>query len=181
METNQVTLSDVVREQVGVDVNKCYQCGKCTAGCAMAEEMDYPPSYLMRLLQTRQEENDKKVLSSKAIWYCLNCENCIGRCPKEVDIPVVMDYLREEALKRRCVHREAKQILSFHRAFLDSIRLFGRSYELGLVADFKLRTFRLMQDVRKVPALLKKGKLRLQPERIKNIQAIRRMFVNTKK
>lgn len=65
-----------------------------TAGCVLAEEMDFPPSFLVRLLQTRTPENDNRVLGSNAIWICLNCGNCIARCPKEIDIPKIMDYLR---------------------------------------------------------------------------------------
>lgn len=98
--TTKHTVTSRIQQATGVDVDLCYQCGKCTAGCVLADDMDYPSSYVMRLLQTNTEENYTKVLKSNAIWLCVNCENCIGRCPKEVDIPVVMDYLRAESLKR---------------------------------------------------------------------------------
>jgi heterodisulfide reductase subunit C len=39
----------------------------------------------------------------------------------------------------------------------------GRVYELGLMAAFKLRTRSFFQDVGKLPAMLRKGKLALRP------------------
>ena len=35
----------------GEDFAKCYQCGKCTAGCPVADRMDLPPSMVMRYMQ----------------------------------------------------------------------------------------------------------------------------------
>ena len=99
--TNKV--SDL-QSHTGVEVMRCYQCGKCTAGCVLASEMNYPPSYLMRLLQTGTKPNLDKVLSSNSIWLCLNCENCLGRCPMEIDIPKMMDYLgRKQSKKINCI------------------------------------------------------------------------------
>ncbi|MEG0455748.1 MAG: heterodisulfide reductase subunit C, partial [Bacteroides sp.] len=61
---NKEYLSTRVVNQTGVSVSHCYQCGKCSAGCVLASDMDYPPSYIMRLLQTNRLENDRKILSS---------------------------------------------------------------------------------------------------------------------
>lgn len=132
-----------IKEATGVDVNLCYQCGKCSAGCVLAEDMEYPSSLIMRMLQTEKEENYDKILRSNAIWICLNCENCIGRCPKEVDIPKVMDYLRSESLARGMVSPKAKAVVAFHKSFLNSVRLTGRLNEINLIGEFKLRTLRL--------------------------------------
>ena len=73
-------LSIKLAEDIGVDVSRCYQCGKCTAGCVLAPDMDIAPSFLMRLLQTGTEKADARVLGSTAIWLCLSCENCVARC-----------------------------------------------------------------------------------------------------
>ena len=97
---NKKCISYVLERVTGVNISHCYQCGKCTAGCVLAEEMDFPPSYLVRLLQTATPANDTRVLCSNTIWICLNCENCIARCPKEIDIPAMMDYLRGQSRQR---------------------------------------------------------------------------------
>jgi heterodisulfide reductase subunit C len=178
MTTNH-TVTSRIKLATGVDVDLCYQCGKCTAGCVLADDMDYPSSYVMRLLQTNKEENYTKVLKSNAIWLCVNCENCIGRCPKEVDIPVVMDYLRAESLKKGLVSPKAKPVLAFHKSFLDSVRTTGKLNEIGLIAEFKLRTMRLWQDVKLVPSMLAKGKLKFLPETVKGKKDLTRIFKKT--
>lgn len=178
---NTLSIADRLKELSGVDVRDCYQCGKCTAGCPMAEEMDFPPSYLMRLLQTGSEANYRKVLSSRTVWYCLSCEQCIGRCPKEVDIPALMDCLREEAQREGCISPKAKDIVRFHKSFMDCVKNTGRSYELGLVLGYKLRSGHLMQDVQNAPALLAKGKLNILPECVHDMKKIKGIFSRTEK
>ena len=138
--------------------------------------MDYPPSYVMRLLQTARADDLRTVLGSRAIWLCLNCENCYQRCPMSVDIPSVMDALRHQALRRGMAHRDARKILAFHRAFLSQIRRNGRLYEAGMEVQYKLATGQVLQDIPLVPPMLAKGKLRLFPERIKDRRAVEKLF-----
>lgn len=165
-----------IKEDTGVDINLCYQCGKCTAGCVLADDMDYPSSYIMRLLQTNEEESYRKVLSSNAIWICVNCENCIGRCPKEVDIPVVMDYLRSQSHSQGLVSPKAKPIIAFYKSFLGTVKYTGRLNEVFMTVAYKLHTFHLWQDVKLVPSMLAKGKLKFWPETIKNKKEISEIF-----
>nr|WP_320059291.1 4Fe-4S dicluster domain-containing protein [uncultured Bacteroides sp.] len=176
---NELRLSGKLMESTGVNVSHCYQCGKCTAGCALATDMDYSPSYILRLLQTDDEKNYHRVLSSEAIWLCLSCENCFARCPNEVDIPKLMDYLRQKAREESCVNPQARPVVAFHNAFLDSVKYTGRLYEVGLILGFKIRTFRLVQDLKMVPSMLLKGKLNLLPESIKSRKKIQRIFSKT--
>jgi heterodisulfide reductase subunit C2 len=157
------TLSNLVEHHTGISISRCYQCGKCSAGCPAAHEMDYPPSLLLRHLQTGWSSSEEKVLGSYTIWLCLSCHTCAARCPMEVDLPTVMDFLRQESLQRNLVHPRARDIIAFHRSFLDTIRRFGRLWEVGLVADYKLRTRHFWQDVALVPGMLKRGKLSLLP------------------
>lgn len=142
----------------------------------MAAEMDYPSSVLMRLLQTHRPELEERALRSHSIWLCLSCETCFCRCPMEIDIPRVADFLRAESVRRKMVHPQAKNILRFHHAFLDSIHFTGRLWEVGLIADYKARSWKLWQDVVTAPGLFLKGKLKLWPHRVKNRKALRRLF-----
>jgi heterodisulfide reductase subunit C len=179
MTTTNHQIATRIKAATGVDIDMCYQCGKCTAGCVLADDMDYPSSMIMRMLQTDDEGNYRKIISSNAIWLCQNCENCIGRCPKEVDIPKVMDYLRAESVKNKCVSPTAKPILSFYQSFLDAVKVSGRLSEVFMTIGFKLRTFRLWQDVKLVPSMLAKGKLKFIPESIKDKKSIRNIFKST--
>ncbi|OGF68292.1 MAG: hypothetical protein A2Y62_18885 [Candidatus Fischerbacteria bacterium RBG_13_37_8] len=155
---------------------RCYQCGKCAAGCPLADEMDYPSTVIMRMLQLGLPEMDDKVLQSYTIWLCLTCETCYARCPMEIDIPRVMDYLRGESLRLRKVNRRAKDILAFNKSFLDTIKHTGRLYEFGLIADYKIRSFHWFQDVLLAPVMYIKGKLGFLPHRIKGTDAVARIF-----
>lgn len=174
-------LAGEVLSATGVNVNKCYQCGKCTAGCPLVTEMELTPSYVMRMLQTGDPQLEEKVLRSFAIWVCLTCEMCYSRCPKSVDIPKVMDFLREKSLKEGKVSPKAKEIVAFHKSFLSSIEKTGRLYELGLTLEYKARTLSLMQDVAVAPAMLSRGKLHLVPEVIKGKSKIVSIFNKTVK
>ncbi len=181
MENISGSITHDLRKQTGIDVGRCYQCGKCSAGCVQAEEMDYPPNMIVHLLQYGTQANLDKVLRSKSIWLCLNCENCVGRCPMEIDIPSLMDYLRERSLKEKKQNKAANDIIAFHKSFLDSVRSTGHLYEVGLVASFKARTLHLWQDVKLVPKMLSKGKLQFLPEMVKDMHSIKGIFSKTKK
>ena len=61
-----------VKELSGEDVGLCYQCGACSSGCPLTDEMDLLPSTVMRLVQLGVEE----VLNSKTIWICSSCFTC---------------------------------------------------------------------------------------------------------
>jgi len=174
-------LSGEILSQTGVLAAKCYQCGKCSAGCPLSDEMDYPPSVIMRMLQTGFSENEEKVLRSYTIWLCVTCEMCYERCPMEIDIPVVMDFLREKSLKLKKTNKKAKDIIAFHKAFLSTVNKTGRLFEIGLIAGYKLNTFHLTQDVALAPKMLSRGKLPLLPEKIKNKKNIADIFNKTLK
>lgn len=180
VDSKQSTLNFKVKINTKESLNDCYQCGKCSAGCPLIDEMDVPPNQIIRMLQLEMPELDKKVLESYSIWLCLTCETCYSRCPKDVNLPEIMDFLRAESIKRNLVNPKAKDILAFHRSFLNSIQATGRLYEVGLIAGYKMKTFHLMQDVNSVPFLLSKGKLKLFPKLIKDRKALSEIFKKTK-
>lgn len=86
------TIKDISLQKV----MSCYQCGKCTAGCPLADHMDIVPSEMMRLVMLGEIE---KLLSSKAIWLCTSCFQCGTRCPKGIEVHRVFEALRSIALR----------------------------------------------------------------------------------
>jgi len=170
------SLAGKAEKHTGVNAARCYQCGKCSAGCPMANDMDYPPSVILRMLQTHDPVMEEKVLRSMSIWLCLSCEMCIGRCPQEVDIPPLMDWLRQESIKRKMTNPKAKKIIAFHKSFLNTLKQNGRLYEVGLIVDYKMRTMALTQDIDTAPGMLTRGKLPLIPEKIKNLKQMKQIF-----
>jgi heterodisulfide reductase subunit C2 len=160
----------------GVNLSHCYQCGKCTAGCPLNEEMDIMPNQLLRMLQLELPGYEEKILGSLSIWLCLACDTCYSRCPQAVKLSQVMDFLRQESLRKNRVNPKAKDILKFHQAFLKSIEKNGKLHEVGLTIDYKLKTLNLLQDVFLAPSMFAKGKLSVFPHKVQNTQEIAKIF-----
>lgn len=85
-----------VEEISGQDLLACNQCGKCSAGCPAVMAMDLLPNQVIRLVQLGLEE----ALASETIWLCASCLTCLSRCPKGVDLPRIMEALRQLALRK---------------------------------------------------------------------------------
>ena len=119
-------------------ISDCYQCGKCSAGCPRAEQMDILPSTVIRLVQHGEV---KKAASAASVWQCVACLTCSTRCPKSVNIAGVMDALKQISLEKKWVHLKQKRIVAFQRSFLNAVRRNGRINELEMVAEYKIRGF----------------------------------------
>ena len=169
-------LARAIREVSDVDVNLCYQCGRCAAGCPVGYAMDLPPA---RLIHAARLGLDDLVLGSKTIWLCAACETCTTRCPQEVDIAAVMDAAKILAV-RRGVQPAVGQVRSFHQAALATIRWFGRMWEAGMLVSLKLRTAQYSRDLRLGRRMLRHGKLKLLPS-LTGARRARRIFARVKR
>lgn len=155
-------LAQRVLEELGQNVYLCYQCVKCTSGCPLARFFDWQPNQVMRALQLGQEDI---ALRSRTPWLCAACQTCTTRCPQGLDITAIMEFLTREAL-RRGIEPPVSEVNIFNEAFMREVRLWGRAYELGLMAEMKLRTIRThspLEDADLGAKLLRKGKLSLLP------------------
>jgi len=159
-------------EERGVDVQSCFQCGRCSAGCPITEFFDVTTMEVVRLAAYGMEE---RLLDSKAIWLCAACETCATRCPNDIEIAVLMDVLRELAL-RKGVKPAEPNIPLFHQCFLGSIEHWGRAYEVGLIAGYKLRSRDFTGDMKLGLKMFSKGKLNLMPHSIKGKAEIKKIF-----
>jgi heterodisulfide reductase subunit C len=91
-----------------------------------------------------------------------------------------MDAVRETAIEQG-VEIKNKDIIKFHKAFLNQIESHGRAYEVGLVAEYKLRTMHLLADIDSSPGMLLKGKLNVLPHNIKDKKSVKSIFKKTAK
>ncbi len=173
---HEKTFAEDLAARTGIDVRKCYQCGKCTAGCPMVPDMDYTPSQIMRLVQVGDRD---AALGSRTIWFCASCFTCSTRCPQEVKIAEVMDALREQALREKKAHPRARKVLAFLKSFLGSVRRTGRLHEVGMVMEYKTRARDFFSDVLLAPVMFLKGKLKLFGKPVKDRQAVARIFERT--
>ena len=160
-----------VAAKTGLNPARCYQCGKCTAGCPMAEEMPTRPHQMMRLVQLGR----RALLSDPSIWLCLTCETCSSRCPMDVEPARIIDALRELALAAD-PEVAPRRIRALHSSFLEQIRSNGRMFEFGLVLGSKLRSGALFADVTAAPGMMTRGKLSFSPQRIEGLDEIQQIF-----
>jgi heterodisulfide reductase subunit C len=165
------SLASEVRALTGLNAAKCYQCGKCSAGCPMAAEMKQKPHDILRLVLNDRRE---QLFADESMWLCLTCETCTERCPNGCDPARIIDGVREVALKSTC--DAPKAISSFHESFLKQIRAYGRLFELGLIINYKLRGGPMFQDALAAPGMMARGKLSFAAHTIKGVKDVRRIF-----
>jgi heterodisulfide reductase subunit C len=113
------SLREKVEEISGENLFACYQCGMCSAGCPLTEEMTLLPNQVIRLLQL----DDWSVMDSNAMWICASCLACEVRCPKGVDLARVMEALRQIVLRRRLDQIELDRLSRREIADLPQIAL----------------------------------------------------------
>ncbi len=165
-----------VQEISGVDVSKCYQCKKCTSGCPVSSLATCPPSEIMRRLHLGLGD---ELLNSDILWMCVSCETCSARCPMGIDVAAVMDALRKLAVQRGAAKPEGNVPL-FNRAFLKTVQVFGRTYDIAMIAGYKLGSAKLLADTEKFPTMLRKRKIALLPPHGADRKTVRRIFKRTR-
>jgi heterodisulfide reductase subunit C len=165
-------LKDAVEELTGVDLSVCLQCKKCSSGCPVTRLAKTRPSEIMRLLHLGAGE---EILTSDLVWLCVSCETCSSRCPMGIDVAAVMDSLRRLAIEKRTPKPEGDMPL-FNKAFLKTVEIFGRPYDLAMISAYKLGTGKIMDDTEKFPAMLKKKKIALLPPLEGDRKTVRRIF-----
>lgn len=72
-------------------ITSCIQCGKCTAGCPFADEMDLKPHQIVRFAQLGLID---ELMECEAIYYCATCFTCVSRCPVAIDIAALSEAIR---------------------------------------------------------------------------------------
>jgi len=135
--------NEVVAEEGGQHLKKCFQCSSCTLTCPVADAgLDLNPRKVIRqvLLGLR-----KDVLQSKAIWQCVGCFECTDRCPQNVRFTEIIEALRRIAVrstkskdksKKIKLPKEGKLKHSFDKRFRESVWLWGRTWEAEMIGRY---------------------------------------------
>lgn len=127
LELSMDEIVDKVEELSGENVFDCYQCGMCSAGCPLAEQMDLLPHEVLHALQVK----DSAVMNANSMWICASCYTCQVRCPKEVDLAKVMEAMRQIYLRKSMDHVSLDGL---------SHRKISRLPQIAVVASFRKKT-----------------------------------------
>lgn len=74
-----------------VGIEKCFNCGNCTAICPLTSD-EYPfPRNMIRMVQVGQKENLKQKIDP---WLCYYCGECSETCPKGAEPGETMMAMR---------------------------------------------------------------------------------------
>lgn len=84
-------LSDELRAYGSEDVDKCFNCGNCSAVCVHSEAPHVLPRRSMHALQLGLED---KLKGQVEPWLCYYCGECSEQCPKEAEPGETMMSMR---------------------------------------------------------------------------------------
>ena len=81
----------------GKDLYECFSCGTCTAGCP-ERELDslYSPRKVIKNVLLGMKDH---VFSNKFVEICSSHHQCFTQCPQGVEIPKLMNAIRNIAIK----------------------------------------------------------------------------------
>jgi len=163
----------------GLEAAACYGCKKCSNGCPLTFAMDLHPYQVVRYVQLGLWERLK---ACRTIWVCASCHTCVTRCPNQVDLPRLMDQLKQMVIAEGAPVEESRTLL-FHRLFLNEVLKRGRVFEGGLMGRYVLKTGgpfgpEAKQNVALGWQMLKRGRIKLLPHGTKDrrwLKALRRV------
>ncbi len=87
----------IVEDESGKDLYECFSCGTCTAGCP-ERELDslYSPRKVIKNVLLGMKDT---VFSNRFVEICSTHHRCITQCPQGVEIPKLMNAIKNIAEK----------------------------------------------------------------------------------
>jgi heterodisulfide reductase subunit C2 len=62
----------------------------------MNDDMDLPPRKIVLLTHLGARE---QIVDSKTVWMCASCHKCEALCPRGIDLPKLMEAVRQVMLR----------------------------------------------------------------------------------
>ncbi len=109
------------------------QCGTCTGSCGSAARMEHTPRQLWRMVQAGMKD---EIFKSRTFWLCSSCYYCTLRCPRGLPLTDTMAALKRVAVAEG--YTTDRKSAPFYKAFLDSVRKYGRVRESEMMARYFL-------------------------------------------
>jgi heterodisulfide reductase subunit C len=94
-------LRKVIEAEAKSTSNQCWACGTCDSECPINLATNrLSPRKIVRMANYGLLD---ELLGEPEIWYCLTCYRCFEVCPNQVKPAEVIQFIREEALRRQIV------------------------------------------------------------------------------
>jgi heterodisulfide reductase subunit C len=162
----------------GEKIKECIQCGTCTGACPVSAWMDITPRQTVALFRAGMIE---EILHSRTIWICASCYSCRVRCPSGILVTDMLYALKRLAMDKK-IYPDTFPVHALSKAFIENIYKYGRNYELGMGIKYLLRADpkKLFASAGFGLAMMKRGRLAIQPPKIKKIQEVRAIIDRAK-
>lgn len=125
MEKKRIRTNNFIKEILSdpripenIGLNRCIQCGNCSASCPAARYTSYRPR---KIIQDILNEERNNLLTNDDIWLCYSCFSCNLRCPRNNNPGIIIHVLRKMALEKGYGW---EKIIKF-RSYLESLRELG--------------------------------------------------------
>jgi len=179
-----------VSKRSGQNLQACYQCRRCAAGCPVGEETGVTPDQLIRMIVIGDRE---EALNNLLVWKCVACYTCGTRCPNNIQTARITETLKQMA-KKAHAKPLTPRIADFHGAFMTSARHLGRFNEIEALAIYETKTAikelsrgkvkavidEMVGQARLAVDMMKKKRLHIGVDRVKARSEVKALFEKAK-
>ena len=183
-------LLDEISRRSGQNLQACYQCRRCAAGCPVGEETGVTPDRLIRLIVLGDRET---ALNNLLVWKCVACYTCGTRCPNNIQTARITETLKQMA-KQSHAKPLTPRIADFHSAFMTSTRHLGRFNEIEALTIFETKTAlnelsqgnvkavvdEMLGQAKLAVTMMKKKRLHLGVDKVKNNSEVKALYEKAK-
>ncbi|HYA87602.1 MAG TPA: 4Fe-4S dicluster domain-containing protein [Nitrospirota bacterium] len=183
-------LVEEIMSRSGQNLQSCYQCRRCAAGCPVGEETGVTPDRLIRMILVGDRE---AALNNLLVWKCVACYTCGTRCPNNIQTARINETLKQMSKEAHCKPLTPR-IADFHNAFMTTTRHLGRFNEIESMAIYETKTLfkelakgnlkamfeEMMSQGKLGAAMTKKKRMHFDFDRIKNRSEVKALYKKSK-
>lgn len=166
---DQKKVGEALRSLLREELPHCLQCGACSAQCPASFAMDYTPRQFVNMIHMGLWD---EIFSSSNLWICLSCYACTVRCPQGANLAAAIEGLKSFVFGEKLYTRPE---MKFYEVFMDAIRKNGRVNEISLFVK-GVKTSEVLKMLGFGFKLLRKGTIKLRPEKMRNLDYISSIF-----
>lgn len=183
-------LVEEVTSRSGQNLQSCYQCRRCAAGCPVGEETGVTPDRLIRMILVGDKD---AALNNLLVWKCVACYTCGTRCPNNIQTARITETLKLMSKEAHC-RPLTPRIADFHKAFMTSTGHLGRFNEIESMAIYETKTLfkeltkgnmaAVVEEIKSQgklgSAMTKKKRMHFGIDRVKNRSEIKALYKKSK-